>query len=273
MLVIFMNPRHNFRQIYCTQNAISEAEYFEHILRRTLPPHGRAFWAFSKLTLQYKNHFRADYDFLNDVGRLCRYCDLSQSVDEFISHPWNQRGLLRWVLRLRVSTSRVRRILREQFKEASALNKASATSTAPLAVETDAPSAATTPDSTLSDQAKTEIKTRLDQIDQAKEEIKSRLEQIDRAHTRVLPVKTAESQAAPVEFAPSPTLGSAETPRFTPYGRPWNSKPRRSSAETTQTAELDVLRVANERLKGELAKITAQRDILKKAAAILASSD
>jgi len=36
-------------------------------------------------------------------------------------------------------------------------------------------------------------------------------------------------------------------------------------------AEIDVLRVVNERLKCDLERITAQRDILKKAAAILAA--
>jgi hypothetical protein len=106
----------DFRQVYCTQNAISESEYAEHLLVRALPAHARLFRAITLVTFQRKNHFRADFDFINNIGCLRNYRDYRQSVDEYFVHPWNERNLLRGLLGLRVSTSRLREIVREKLK-------------------------------------------------------------------------------------------------------------------------------------------------------------
>jgi hypothetical protein len=46
---------------------------------------------------------------------------------------------------------------------------------------------------------------------------------------------------------------------------------KRNSNDSDLVAQLEVLQVINERLKTDLARVTAQRDVLKQAAAILAA--
>lgn len=247
----------DFRQVYCTQNAITEAEYAEHLLHRVLPPHARIFRAISLFTLQNRNHFRADFDFINDVGCLRNYRDYNQSVDEFVVHPWNKRTLLRGLLRLRVSTSRVRQIVREQLKNKakterqSVLNQSSAPAILSVATATTAAAAIPTKD----------ILT-----EAHKDQIKERLAQITPTPTPPTPLTVSQSELSPTSSGQTYTLQYAQR---NARSRPASLHQGQSRAETE--AEIDVLRVINERLKSDLERMTAQRDILKQAAAILAA--
>jgi hypothetical protein len=250
-----MDTSSDFRQIYCSRNGINEADYAEHLLQKALPPHARAFRLFSIVTFQNKNHFRSDFDFINNVGCLRHYSDYSQSVDEFHVHPWNQRTLLRGLLRLRVSTNRVRQIVREQLKtkaraEAQPVEHSSATANLGAA----APVAVAAPQTTgiLSDEHKALIK--------------ERLEQISPAPTPPTPLLVGQAAHSPSTSGQTPAL------QFVPRNdrsRTATTRQVRTSAATE--AEIDVLLVVNERLKCDLERVTAQRDILKKAAAILAA--
>ena len=242
----------DFRQVYCTQNAISESEYAEHLLVRALPAHARIYRAISQFTFQNKNHFRADFDFINNVGCLRNYRDYSQSVDEFVVHPWNKRSLLRGWLRLRVSTSRVREIVREKFKSERAQQPVLNVSSAADSGIATPPANGLHTESTLSNEQKGQIK--------------ERLEQISASHTPATPQ---------LERLPGKTdLGPNKSSALHCVNRHQQTRHSTTNQGQTQTAaetEINVLRVVNERLKGELTRVTAQRDILKQAAAILAS--
>jgi hypothetical protein len=245
----------DFRQVYCTQNAITEADYAEHLLHRVLPPHARIFRAISLFTLQNRNYFRADFDFINDIGCLRNYRDYNQSVDEFVVHPWNKRTLLRGLLRMRVSTSRVRQIVREQLKPKAKTEPQSSLdqSSAPAILSTATTVAAALP-----------TKDVLTEVH--KDQIKERLAQITPAPT--LPPQQPVSQP---ELSPAT---SGQTYRLQYAQR--NARSRTATLHQGQSraeteAEIDVLRVINERLKSDLERMTAQRDILKQAAAILAA--
>lgn len=244
----------DFRQIYCSRNGITEADYAEHLLQKALPAHARAFRLFSIVTFQNKNHFRSDFDFINDVGCLRNYRDFNQSVDEFHVHPWNQRTLLRGLLRLRVSTTRVRQIVREQLKtkakaEAEA-QPVAAHASAPASLGAAQPVAAT--NGILSDEHKALIK--------------ERLEQSSHAPTPPTPLLVGQAAHSPSISVQTPALHSI--PR---HDRTRSATTQHSRTQAATEAEIDVLRVVNERLKCDLERITAQRDILKKAALILAT--
>jgi hypothetical protein len=64
------------------------------------------------ITLFKRYHFAADYDFVNSIGQLTRYRDFDLYLEGFSRHP-KHYGFLRRVLRLRVSSHRLRVIVRE----------------------------------------------------------------------------------------------------------------------------------------------------------------
>jgi hypothetical protein len=250
-----MDTSSDFRQIYCSRNGITEADYAEHLLEKALPIHARAFRLFSIVTFQNKNHFRSDFDFINDVGCLRHYSDYSQSVDEFHVHPWNQRTLLRGLLRLRVSTHRVRQIVREQLKTKPKNEGQPAfdQSSPPLIVSAEPTAAAASPTTNILS-------------DEHKALIKERLEQISPAPTPPTPLLVGQAAHSPSISVQTPAL------HFIPrHDRTRSATTQHSRTQAASEAEIDVLRVVNERLKCDLERITAQRDILKKAAAILAA--
>lgn len=63
-------------------------------------------------TLFKRYHFAADYDFINNIGQLTRYRDFDVYMQGFSRHPQNC-GFLRRGLRLRVSSRRLRLIIRD----------------------------------------------------------------------------------------------------------------------------------------------------------------
>ncbi len=63
-------------------------------------------------TLLKRYHFAADYDFINNIGQLTRYRDFDLYMQGFSRHPQNC-GFLRRGLRLRVSSHRLRFIIRD----------------------------------------------------------------------------------------------------------------------------------------------------------------
>lgn len=236
-----------FRQIYCAQNGIAREQYAEHFLLKALPVHARAFRSLLLLTRQNQDHFRSDFDFLNDVGSLRSYRDYRQSVEQFIGHPWNQRTVLRWILRLRVSTTRVRRIVRDQLKAQPAPQSA-------VKPEPQTSRVAAT-EGILSDRQKADIQSRLELISTAASPASA---------SKPSPTRTLRSITTTGAYRS--TIDSTTTHDRTCIAPPPSEKQKLAAV----TDELNVLRVINERLKMDLAKTTAQRDILKQAAAILA---
>jgi hypothetical protein len=110
-----VRPR-TFSDLYCEQQGIAATEFARHAFKRALYPHARILAG--ALNLLNSDYFSADRDFIDDVGRLTRYHDFVSSGMDYSHHPAN-RGFMRRVLLLRVSTERMRRLVRTAFKHIS----------------------------------------------------------------------------------------------------------------------------------------------------------
>jgi hypothetical protein len=242
----------DFRQIYCAQHGISQADYAEHLLKASLPPHARALKGV--LEFFYANYLRADYDFLHEVGSLCDYKDYSQSADAFFFHPLNHRGLLRKWLRLRVSTRLLRRQVREHLKQKTTEDAVVIKASPRVKAEIRPASAVGAGnDSILTDQQKTEISSRLYHIASRSAYATHAKPQVERVTSRVLldaPLKTREL----------PNRASRMTTSL-------------AFRNTLQNKTVDVLLAMNSKLSDDLDKVTKQRDILREAASMPTNSD
>lgn len=99
-----------FADRYCEAHALPLEEFAPVVLNKCLYPHARLCgWLVAFFN---RRHFEADYDFVHDAGRLMRFRDFDLAVDEFLYHPGN-RGFVRRVLRVRASSQRLRRLVRE----------------------------------------------------------------------------------------------------------------------------------------------------------------
>ncbi len=103
----------SFAVLYCRQLDLPLAEFERHIFRRALYQHARPVaWL---LAHGRKDYFRADGEFIEDVGRLTRYEDFFAVALDYSQH-YSNGWYPRRVLRLRVSTERMRRLVRDVFK-------------------------------------------------------------------------------------------------------------------------------------------------------------
>ena len=108
-----MAPAHNFAELYCEQQGIPLSAYSRHIFHRALYPHGRPLtWL---LNPDKSNYFEADRVFVQDVARLTRYEDFLDAGMYYNQHRTTSR-FLRRVLRLRISTGRMHKLVRQTFK-------------------------------------------------------------------------------------------------------------------------------------------------------------
>ena len=103
-----MNER-TFAELYCEQHGISLDHYAQAVLHETLYPHTRLLFGMMKLISA--RHFAADIEFVADVGQIRRYRDYATEAEGYAHHPEN-RGFLRTVFNLRVSSRRMRRLVR-----------------------------------------------------------------------------------------------------------------------------------------------------------------
>lgn len=102
-----------FIDLYCQQQGIEAADFEAHIFDRALYPAARPLAGI--LGFFRRDYFQADRFFIEDVARLRRYEDFHAIGIEYSQHHSNG-WFLRRVLRLRVSTERMRRIVRDVFK-------------------------------------------------------------------------------------------------------------------------------------------------------------
>lgn len=101
-----MNP--TFSETYCARHGVDAAEFERRLFREGLYPHAR--WVLGLLRLAGSDYFSPDREFIRAVGQLRSRRMLRAEIDEFHTHPRN-RGFCRIALRLRVSTTRVRRLV------------------------------------------------------------------------------------------------------------------------------------------------------------------
>jgi hypothetical protein len=103
-----MKPR-TFADIYCEREGLSPAAMRDVLLQRTLYPHARLIVGLGlRLVPRF---FRADFEFIDDVGCIRNLQDFSLVLGGYIEHPTN-RSFLRRRLRLRISARRMLRIVR-----------------------------------------------------------------------------------------------------------------------------------------------------------------
>jgi hypothetical protein len=101
--------RRSFGELYCAQNAIPREAYEEHVFRRVLYPHTRVLVPLLRLGMP--ELFSADLDLIRGTAFARRGRDVFQELEEFDYHPANV-GTLRRVFRLRVSSTRLQRLVR-----------------------------------------------------------------------------------------------------------------------------------------------------------------
>ena len=101
----------DFQTHFCRQYAIKPENYADEILKRTAYTHSRSL--LKLLGAVSMNYLQADYDFIHDVGRINRFREYEQTVKAFFEHPMNQNNPLRNILLLRISSVRMRRLVRE----------------------------------------------------------------------------------------------------------------------------------------------------------------
>ena len=104
-----MNSK-TFKACFCVKDNTTPEEFSRIVLNRSLYPHAR----FLKWLLFFYDpaYFDADTDLIADAGSLSRNRDFSEASDRFNIHLGN-RGFLRRKCHLRVSTTRLRALLKE----------------------------------------------------------------------------------------------------------------------------------------------------------------
>lgn len=110
-------PVKQFRELYCERNGIA-AQHFERLLlRRGLHLRARlVYW----LLARFANYREADLDFVRSVGSSTTQSGFDNAAFYFHSHPHN-RWFLRRVLRLRVSSRRVKAVFDREMKTSNSL--------------------------------------------------------------------------------------------------------------------------------------------------------
>lgn len=104
-----------FAELYCARSRQPLAAFTPVVLRRCLRPHARLLRPV--LEFAHPGFFDADVDFVSSVGNLTSLRDFSLERTNFHHHPGN-RNPLRSLLRLRISSARLRRLAEEAFAQA-----------------------------------------------------------------------------------------------------------------------------------------------------------
>ncbi len=102
------NP--TFAESFCAQNQIPREQFARAVFDRVL--YRRARMVRWLLPILWSGYFAADFDLIYSVEGLKRMRDFAPEVERFNEHPAN-RGRLRRTFCLRVSTNRLRTLIRE----------------------------------------------------------------------------------------------------------------------------------------------------------------
>ena len=97
-----------FAERFCAQHHIAPEAYETAVLRRSLHTLARLLRPLLDL---FPAYFSADREFVRGVGRISRLREFEGEAQDFAQDPAN-RGILRQRLRLRISTRRLRHLVR-----------------------------------------------------------------------------------------------------------------------------------------------------------------
>lgn len=106
-----------FEESFCQQHGIGRERFVRVVLKQTLYRRARAVgWFFAIFNGDY---YAADYELISAVGQLRRLRDFNNEAERFNYHPAN-RGWLRRKLCIRVSTNRLRQLVKATLPPSSA---------------------------------------------------------------------------------------------------------------------------------------------------------
>jgi hypothetical protein len=108
------NP--TFAECFCAKHNIPPEEFARMVFNRVLYPRTHLVkWLLPLFSRQY---FAADFDLIYSVASLTRRRDFDIEVDRFNEHPGNH-GWLRRTFCLRVSTARLKKLMRQTMPRSS----------------------------------------------------------------------------------------------------------------------------------------------------------
>jgi hypothetical protein len=112
-----------FAESFCAQHRISPEQFAQAVFKEALYRRARVFAP----VLHFFSHdyFAADFDLIYGVEHLRRVRDFTAEAERFNEHPGN-RGWLRRRLCLRVSTKRLKTLIRETLAHSAARSAATA---------------------------------------------------------------------------------------------------------------------------------------------------
>lgn len=102
-----------FRELYCEQHRIPPDRFERELVRHSLHRHALPVYWLLGLNRDYTS---PDLDFVRGVGELRNRREFRNEAAEYYYHPHN-RGLLRGLLKLRVSSHRLQRIFDREIEE------------------------------------------------------------------------------------------------------------------------------------------------------------
>jgi hypothetical protein len=105
-----------FAECFCAKNNIPPEKYTRAVFNRVL--YRRTHLLMWMLRIVDPNYFAADFDLILGVERASRMSDFISEAERFNDHPANH-GWLRRTFCLRVSTSRLKALMRETLPEKS----------------------------------------------------------------------------------------------------------------------------------------------------------
>jgi len=112
-----------FAECFCARNNVPREKFVRAVFKRTL--YRRAYLLRWLLPLMHPNYFAADFDLIYGVENLRRVRDFVLEAERFNAHPANH-GWLRRTFCLRVSTSRLKALIRETMPRKSSSTRGSA---------------------------------------------------------------------------------------------------------------------------------------------------
>lgn len=121
----------SFEARFCRERGLSPDRYEQTVLKHALYPHAR--WLYGLIRLVSPDHFVADLDLVRNVAKLTRLRDFNTEVQEFVHHPANT-GAARRTFNLRVSTKRLRRLVKAALHGDSKLTAEEINSLPPFSV-------------------------------------------------------------------------------------------------------------------------------------------
>ncbi|WP_052362236.1 hypothetical protein [Geminisphaera colitermitum] len=102
-------PRRTFEELYCEQREIPRGDFARHVLLESLHPTARVLYPL--IVRMSPDYFEADLELVESAGELRSMRGFGVEVARLLCHP-GHRGLWRGLLDLRISVSRLQRLMR-----------------------------------------------------------------------------------------------------------------------------------------------------------------